>query len=320
MLIINELRGVHRKLDFSLITKNLETYTDIRDFLGKQWFESFKGKDNEIHPLLLVLSSDLDEAKLDATVKTYEAETNEFKKYVLSLKIRAMITPSAYLSYLNEMLGLIASKCQKPKDLKNGLKSCRQFSDTFSELEAISSFVQDYVVEIGPELNGKKLDLKIRLNPDIYVEVINPDMFKPLKYLSGKAMGIRNRARGKILDELKHHFKDVNTLGNIPWIIIVDLSRSEISDDFIEDALIGSEQFTWFLNKETDKIVGPSVSRIDDSVHDIESETDILSAVICYKTTLGIDGEFHRGGKIITNSHAKNPLSKELLEEIEKDF
>lgn len=270
--------------------------------------------------MLLILSSELDETKLNATVKTFQAETNDFKKYVLSLKIRAMVTPSAYLSYLNEMLRSISSNCQKLKDLKDGLRSGRQFLDTFSELEAISSFVQDYAVEIGPKLNGKKLDLKIGLNPDVYVEVISPDMFKPLKYLDGKAMGIRNRARGKILDELKHHFKDVDTLGNIPWIMIVDLSRSEISDDFIEDALMGSEQFTWFLNREDHKIVGQSVSRTNDSVHDIESGTDILSAVFCYKTSLGADGKLHREGKIITNSHAKNPLSKESLEKIEKRF
>jgi len=320
MLIIDELRGVHRKLDFSLITRNLETYSDIRDFLGQQWFESFKGKGNETHPLLLVLSSELDETKLNATVNSFKAETNEFKKYVLSLKIRAMITPSAYLSYLNGMLRLIASKCQKLKDLKDGLRNGRQFLDTFSELEAISAFVQNYTVEISPKLEGKKLDLRIGLDPDIYVEVISPDMFKPLKYLDGKAMAIRNRVRGKILDELKHHFKNVDTLGNIPWIIIVDLSRSEISDDFIEDALIGSEQFTLFLNKENGKIVGQSASRTKDSVHDIESKTDVLSAVICYKTNLGTDGTFHREGRIITNSYAKNPLSKELLEKIEKRF
>lgn len=74
MLIIDELRGVHRKLDFSLITKNLETYSDIRDFLGQQWFESFNGKGSETHPLLLILSSELDETKLNATVNSFKAD------------------------------------------------------------------------------------------------------------------------------------------------------------------------------------------------------------------------------------------------------
>jgi hypothetical protein len=192
--------------------------------------------------------------------------------------------------------------------------------DTISEIEAISSFIKDYAVEIEPELKGKKLDLKIELNPDTYVEVISPDMFKPLRYLDGKTLGIRNRARGKILDELKHHFKDVNALGENPWVIVVDLSRSEISVDFIEDALMGSEQFTLFLNKEKGEVVGQSLSRKKDSVHDINASINILSAVICYKTKLGTDGNFHREGKIVTNSHAKNPLSEESKEKIRISF
>jgi hypothetical protein len=320
MLIIDELRGVHKKLDFDLIAKNLKTYPAIRDFLGQQWFESFIGKDNENHPLLAILSSELDNAKLNAAVEAFQTETSDLKKYMLSLKIRNIVTPTAYLGYLDEMIKITATKSQKLKDLRDGLRNSRMFFDIFSELEAISSFIQDYAVEIGPELDGKKLDLRIGLNPDIYVEVISPDMFKPLKYLNGKAMGIRNRTRGKILDELKHHFKDVDALGETPWVIIVDLSRSEISDDFVEDALMGSEQFTLFLNKENGKVVGQSLSRTNDSVHDINSATDILSAVIYYKTNLGTDCKLHREGKIVTNSHAKNPLSEELLGKIKKQF
>lgn len=320
MLIIDELRGVHKKLEFDLITKNLETYPAIRDFLGQKWFESFKGKGKKDHPLLAILSSELDETKLNVTLTAFQAETNNLRKYLLSLKIRQIVTPMAYLSYLDEMIKIIVSKSQKLKNLKDGIRNTSMFFDTFSEIEAIYSFIQDYAVEIGPELKGKKLDLKIGLNPDIFVEVISPDMFKPLKYLDGKTMGIRNRARGKILDELEHHFKDVDALGETPWVIIVDLSRSEISDDFIEDALTGSEQFTWFLKKENGQVVGQSLSRTNDSVHDINSAIDILSAVICYKTNLGTDGKFHREGKIVANSHAKNPLSEELNGKMRKQL
>ena len=231
-----------------------------------------------------------------------------------------MITPLVLLEYLDEMLKVIVSHSKKLKDLRNGLKSEKQFLDTVSEIETISAFIENYDVEIGPELNGKKLDLKIGFSPEMYVEVISPDMFKPLKYLNGKAIHIRNRARGKILDELAHHFKDVDVLRNTPWIIVIDLGRSEMSDDFIEDAIFGSEKFTLFLDKEKGEVVGQSLSRTNDSVHDIKEATDILSAVICYKANLGNDSKFHREGKIIPNRYAKNPLSKERLGEIEKLF
>lgn len=236
------------------------------------------------------------------------------------MKLQQMVTPEAYLNYIEDMIRIIILKSKKLKNLKDGLRNGSMFFDTISEIESISAFIHDYAVEIEPKLNGKKLDLKIELNPDIYVEVISPDMFKPLKYLDGKTLGIKNRVRGKILDELKHHFKDVNALGKNSWVIVVDLSQSEISVDFIEDALMGSEQFTFFLNKEKGEVVGQSISRINDSVNDINTSIDILSAVICYKTELGNDGKFHRQGKIVVNSQAKNPLSADVITKIENNF
>jgi len=218
------------------------------------------------------------------------------------------------------MLKILFSKSNKVKAMRDGLKNERQFLDTVSEIEVISSLIEEYTIEISPELDGKKLDLKIGFTPELYVEVISPNMFKPLKYLSGKAMGIKNRARGKILDELKHHFKNIDTLGNIPWIIIVDTGRSEISYEFIEDALMGSEQLTLLIDKKSSEIHGENVSRAKDSVHDIRKAADILSAVICYKAYLGNDFKFHREGKIISNPYAKNPVSKEILSKIEKSF
>lgn len=321
LLIIDELNGNHIKPVFDLVMKNLEEYPTIRDFIGIKWFKSWENKkNNPTHPLLPLLSAELDEAKLEKTINAFKTETDAFKRYMLYLKIRSMITPMAFLDYLEAMLKVILSKSAKVKALRDGIKNRRQFLDTVSEIETISSFIDNYPVDIGPELNGKKLDLKIGFIPEIYVEVISPDMFKPLKYLNGKALNIKNRARGKILDELEHHFKDVDALGNTPWIIVIDLGRSEMSYDFIEDALIGSEKFTLMINKESGAIVGQSLSRTDDSVHDIEKATDILSAVICYKANLGTDGKFHREGKIIPNRYAKNPLSKETLDQIEKIF
>ncbi len=318
--IIKELENDPKSLDFEIIMKNLEQYPNIREFLGMKWFESMEEKDNKTHPLLLNLSSEINEAKFNETINAFKSENNEFKRSILSLKIRWMITPLAFLRYVDNMLSTIISKAHKVKDLRNGLKNDRQFLDTLSEIEVISSFIENYTVDIGPELNGKKLDLKIGLDPEIYVEVISPDKFKPLKYLNGKVLQIKNRSRGKLLDELRHHFKDVTALRDTPWIIVVDIGRSEISDDFIEDALLGTEQITFFLNKETKEVVGQKVSRKDDAVHDIEKNTDILSMVICYKANLGKDGNFHRVGNIVTNSYAKNPLSEEALERIKELF
>jgi hypothetical protein len=55
-------------------------------------------------------------------------------------------------------------------------------------------------------------------------------------------------------------------------------------------------------------------------VHDINKAIDILSAVIYYKTKLGTDFTFHREGRIVANSHAKNPVSEELNEKMRKQL
>jgi hypothetical protein len=318
--IIEELNRTRKKPVFEVIIKNLETYSSIRDFVGIKWFESMKKKNNTTHPLLLFLLSEVDEAKLEADVKALQIEADNLKRYLLLIRIQNMLTPIAFLEYLNEMLKILLSKSKKLKALRDGLRNEKQFLDTVSEIEVISSFIEEYNIDIAPELDGKKLDLKIGFNPEIYVEVISPDMFKPLKYLSGKAIGIKNRARGKILDELEHHFKNLDTLGHIPWIIVIDIGRSEMSYDFFEDALMGSERLTLLLDKTSGVIQGKALSRANDSVHDIRKATDILSAIVCYKANFGKDLKLHREGKIIPNPYAKNPASKEILSNIEKSF
>lgn len=319
--IIEEVEGKRKKPVFGVVMKNLDEYPCVRDFIGIKWFESMKEKKNATHPLLLALSSELNATKLETEIEAFRIETDNLKRYVRSLRIQNMLTPIAFLNYLDEMLRVLFSKSAKLKALKAGFRNENQFWETISEIETISSFIEKYNVEIAPELNGKKLDLKVNFNSEeIYIEVISPTMFKPLKFLSGKAMSIKNRARGKILDELANHFRDSNALGKIPWVIVIDIGRSEMSYDFIEDALIGSMRLTLLLDKEKGAVHEQAWSRADDSVHDIRKATDILSAIVCYKVNLGNDFKFHREGKIIPNPYAKNPISKATLTKIEKSL
>ena len=60
------------------------------------------------------------------------------------------------------MLRAIASKCQKLKDLRDGLKNKEMFFDTFSELEAISVFrPRLHIWKLMTESEREKLDLKV---------------------------------------------------------------------------------------------------------------------------------------------------------------
>ena len=316
--LVEELELERKEIDFERILENLENYRTIHDFLGARWFKTMREEKNKTHPLLISLSSESpDEKKLLKEVKAFKKETNEWKRYLRSLRIRDMLRPTAFLEYLEEMLHSIVSKAVKLRELKAGLRNEDQFWETISEIEVTSSFINDYNVEIAPKVNSKKLDLRVEFDgEEIFIEVISPNMFKPLRYLSGKAMGIKNRARGKIFDEFKSHLKDLKTQRNVPIVIVIDIGRSEISYDFVEDYLMGTLQLTMLIDKEKGRVVDEYPSRADDSMHGLEKGTDILSAVICYKTTFGKDSKFHREGRIIHNAYAKNRLSKNAIEKI----
>jgi len=277
-ILIEECEKDRQDLDFNKIFSNLNNYPTIKHFLGDSWFNSKKKEMNKSHFLLICLSDE------DA-IKT------------------------AFLNHLEKMLKIIIdSNINKLGDFKKGLKTEVQFLPTISEIEVISSFCGHYPVEIAPTINGKKLDAKVQIEGrELLIEVINPDMFKPLKYLRS-AMGIPNRARSKVYDEFKKHLKDIPILGNKLVVIFIDIGRSEIDYDFLENYLIGTLQLTMIFNESKKEIGEIYTSRASDSMHDLRGEMDIISAVICYETALRSDKQYHFQGRIIENKYANNPL------------
>lgn len=320
--LVEELELERKEPDFEKILENLESCRTISDFLGPRWFKAMRDEKNKTHPLLILLSSEIpDEKNLFKEVEAFKKETNEWKRYLRSLRLTDMLRPIAFLQYLEEMLQSIVSKTAKLRELRAGLKNEDQFWETISEIEVISSFIRDYDVEIAPSLNNKKLDLRVEFEgKDVLIEVISPNMFKPLRYLSGKAIGIRNRAKGKIFDEYKAHLEDLETRKDTPIVIVIDIGRSEISYDFVEDYLMGTLQLTMLVDKKKGRVVKEYPSRADDSMHGLERGTNVLSAVICYKTVLGKDSRIHREGRIIPNAYAKNPLTQDAAEKIKNSI
>jgi hypothetical protein len=320
--LIEELRLERKELDFEVILRNLENYKAICDFLGADWFRAIRDEKNKTHPLLISLSyEDPNEKRFLEEIEAFTRETNEWKRYLRSLRIKDMLKPTTFLQYLNEMLQLVVSKSAKLREIRAGLKNETQFWETLSEIEVISSFARTYNVDIAPKINHKRLDLRVELNGEnLFIEVISPNMFKPLRYISGKALDIKNRVRDKVHDEFKAHLKDMETQENTPIAIVIDIGRSEISYDFVEDCLMGSLQLTMLIDKKTGKVVKEYATRAENSMHDLERGTDVLSAVICYKTSLGKDLKFHKQGKIIPNVHARNPLSRDVIEKVDNSL
>jgi len=179
--------------------------------------------------------------------------------------------------------------------------------------------MKEYPVEIAPEIDGKRLDAKIEIeDKELLVEVISPQMFKPLRYLTGKTVGIKNRAGKKIYDEFKKHLKNVRIEENIPVIVVIDIARSEINYEFVEDYLMGTLKLVILFDKKKGEVITTYPERAGDYMHALDRETDVLSAVLCYKRFFGKNHKFHFEGRIIPNKYAKNPLDPALIEKIKE--
>jgi len=316
--LLEEIEIERPELDYRLVEKRLREYPTIRKFLGEKWFKQKIAEKNKTHYLLFCMSSELDDNKIDRRAKLLSQEKDELRRYFIASGIKEMLRPIAFLEYLEEMLKAITSKSSKLKDLRNGLRNEDRFWATISEIEVISAFIEHYETEIAPSLEKKKLDVEVGFDGEkVLIEVIFPEMFKPAQYLTGKALGIPNRARSLIYREFKKHVRGIET-GDVPVVIAINTSRSLISYDFVEDYLMGTLQLTFFISKEDGRVVGSKPSRADDSMDKLDKETNLLSGVVCFRTRFGNDGRFHREGKIFVNPNAKNPLSKEVISEIER--
>jgi hypothetical protein len=321
--LIDELKRDREEVDFSKINAKLAIFPVFKKFFGEKWFDRKKQENNKTHPVLIILSRDFpsDEEILKG-MKTFEKETNAQRKYFARQRIQNMLRPIAFLQHLETMINLVLSKTKKIKDLRTGLKNENQFWHTLSEMEVISLFMKEYPVEIAPRVGRKKLDVQVEIQgTKMLIEVIDPQMFKPLRFLSGRAIGIpTNRAKNKIHHEIKKHLKGVHLDKNVPIIIAIDIGGTEIGYDSVEESLDGSVNFKILLDKKTGDVVESYPHRANDSLHHLDNQTDILSAVICYQRVLGSDMRYHFEGKILPNKHAINPLDSELVKKIERVF
>ena len=99
-------------------------------------------------------------------------------------------------------------------------------------------------------------------------------------------------------------------------IIVVDVGRSEITCENIEEYVYGDVVFSFLIDKKTHKTVGTSVKRNGEDMGNLEPKTKIISAIICYETERGDDGYFHTSGKIIKNLQTNNYLDPQTEEKL----
>jgi hypothetical protein len=301
--VIEELETEIPQLDYNKIYKNLQSFPEILNLLSISWFKEKERENNKTHPLLVLLF------EFDPNINKFKSLrdlTNPAAKEIILLKY---FYPYAILRHIEEMLVLIKAQRQIPKHIEKGFKNEKQFWQTLSELEVASLFAKMCNFEFQPEVGGKRLDLRLLINgKELLFEVITPQMYKPLRYVS-RFVGLKNRVKGKIIEKIESQIKSIVNVISCPLILVIDMSLSELTYDDIIDAFEGPLSFEVYVNKQTHEFVGGRVVRIDDSLSRYRPESKIISAVIGYKRKVTEDGNVRLEGIFYKNPEALNPLS-----------
>ncbi|MEM1540363.1 MAG: hypothetical protein QXJ07_03150 [Candidatus Bathyarchaeia archaeon] len=319
--LIEELEIKRPELNYNEIYQNLQRYPLIRDFLGLDWFKEKERAKNKTHPLLIFLSRvELDLGEIEHLVNQLKNEKDKLKQAFIYEAIINKLYATAFLSHLNHMLGLLKPNEQGTKHIREGLKNEEQFWQTISELEIATSFKTKYPTTIEPKIGNKCLDVHVKLDDaDILFEVINPEMYKPLRYLSG-VVNIKNRAKEKIAKEIDKQLKDLSDVIKSPLVLVIDISRSEIDYEDILSTLEGSLALQLVFDRQTHKVVAERLIRSNDALTKEKPEAKIVSAVIAYKRNVTKEGKIKLEGKIFQNPTASYPLHENTKEIIARNI
>lgn len=313
--LIEELEIKRPELNYNEIYQNLQNYQSIRDFLGLEWFKEKERVKNKTHPFLIFLSRvEVDLGEIEHLVNQFKNEKDKLKQAFIYEAIINKLYSAAFLSHLNHRLGLLKLNEQGTKHIRDGLKNEEQFWQTISELEIATSFNTKYPTTIEPKIGNKCLDVHVKLDgTNILFEVINPEMYKPLRYLSG-VINVKNRAKKKIAEEIDKQLKDLSDIIKSPLILVIDISRSEIDYDDVLSALEGSLALQLVFDRQTHRVVAERVVRSDDALTKEKPETKVVSAVIAYKRNVAKEGKIKLEGKIVQNPTASYPLNENTKE------
>lgn len=309
LILLDELEVERRPIDYGEIFRNLDFFPDLKGFLGEEWFEKMRREDNRTHDLLKLLATcKVNHEDIERLTLALRRGNGKLQRWALAEQIRSCLYPLAFLKHLDLMTSAIQEREKGTADLRDGLKNPDQFWQTVSEVELVGKLrFKGVPVEIKPEIKGHELDLKITFGTNtILIEVINPEMWRTLRLVSG-AHATPNRVRRKFPEEFEQHLKANKDL-KVPVLIVADVSRSEIEEGQIRDFLEGTLQFTWKIDKTTGKVVETSLSRAEDSMGETTPELNVISGCILYKRFMGNDIAMTLGGKYIKNANAVNKV------------
>ena len=329
--LLYQLRNRKTKYNFSLIRKNISKYDKVYEFTSN-FIDKLESNPKKYSPIIWLGETEnpnLDDFK-------FNENDSEITK---SLKIKFTRDQFWARAYL-KMLNMVFKKFEnlKNENDSNYIKKIgTKFSDEYSfwsyesELVFINQFSNDVIVSLEPKVPNRDdgyLDLKVKLfKKNIYFEVYRPELNRKLNFSNG-AVTLGNVAFNAINRKFKQLMADI-TLEEMMtekrsdlFFVVVDRSSNPMIDEFqVMDAFFGSYAVNLIKDKN-ENVVNVVNSRLDDSIHNKNSNTDIISGVILFKQILMFDKNnepfIKLDGNIILNPHAVNTLDSNELSELKK--
>ena len=304
-------------VDVKSVLKNLEMFPSLEKAFGSSWFKRAVNSASAPHPLVIYLST-LSLEKTESLLDSPQGETfnerhnREFRLYYES-------RPLEILSFLNGALSLLDGAGMGINKYVRNMKNADQFMDTFSEIVLVVPFVAGkHPVVLEPPVGGKQLDAAIELGPQrVLVEVFSPRMWEPVDLLEGSRGIPMDRAGGKIFGKVTEQLSAVGACTD-PIIVAIDTTHSEITLDTVEGYVLGPLTYTIPFDTDAGRAVGSgSAGRdIGECMHNLDDQTDLISAVVCFAPTMSSDMSAAAKGVIIENPHARVPLSPATRDEL----
>ena len=313
--ILHPLPGV----DAERVQENLKMFPALKKAFGPSWFTRATKSSSVQHPLVTCLSTiSLEKIKshLDSSPgETFNERCNrEFRLYYES-------RPLEILSFLDRALSLLDGAGMGINKYVRNMKNADQFTDTLSEIALVVPFIaRKHPVSLEPPVGEKRLDAAVELGPQrVLVEVFSPRMWEPVDLLEGSRGIPMDRAGGKIFGKVTEQLSAVGACSD-PIIVAIDTGGSEITPDRVRDYVLGPLTYTVPFDTDAGEAIGAgSAGRdTDNCMHNLDDQTDLISAVVCFVPTMSSDLSAAARGVIIENPHARVPLSPATRDEVEK--
>jgi hypothetical protein len=313
--ILIEAIGLHQNIDYNIIRHNLECLPSIKDFMGEKWLKEMETKQDGTHPLLALLSEKLlDVEELERKLKETEQLSGIAKKIEL-YHINDVVRTRGVLLYLENAIDCIKGS-PSLRTVRASLRLEEHFWTIVSEIDVMSRLIKSpFKLEKSPKIEVREAEKIKNKNPDflvsmtntdVYIEVICPETFGPLRYFH--VATVPNKVRAKITDEIKKHFKGM--LNPKPVIIIVDFGNSTIHYSDIQDYVDGELQYMLTFDQETREPIGFFTQR-GIPMTKMDEGTNIIIGIIAYTRVLGTDGKIHlKGRKFATAKSCNVTLEK----------